>query len=78
MIKMNTSVEGDAVGEIATTGIYLQFNDFYEKISLKIYQTCDLLIKIWCHHFEFLALSSARPDSIFWNKFEEKLFRWLI
>jgi hypothetical protein len=26
----------------------------------------------------FLEVASAKLDSLFWNKFEETLFRWLI
>jgi hypothetical protein len=39
----------------------------------------------WCQliqperrHFGVLAVSSAKPDNIFWETFEETLFTWLI
>jgi hypothetical protein len=31
-----------------------------------------------CHLFGFFTVLSAKSDNIFWNKFEETLFRWLI
>jgi hypothetical protein len=38
---------------------------------------CQLLQPQHCY-FGFLAASSAKLDNIYWNKFEETLFRWLI
>jgi hypothetical protein len=38
-------------------------------------QKADSLIQ---PQFGFLAVSSAKPDNIFWKKFEETLFRWSI
>jgi hypothetical protein len=35
-------------------------------------------IQFLCCHLGLSAVSSAKPDNIFWNKFEETLFRWLI
>jgi hypothetical protein len=34
----------------------------------------SLIIQAHQHHFRFWSVSSAKPDDIFWNKFEQTLF----
>jgi hypothetical protein len=40
--------------------------------------TTGTFIQLEYQYLGFLAVSSAKPDNIFWSKFEETLFRWLI
>jgi hypothetical protein len=54
-----------------------------EKIHSDFSILTYLLIQPLCRHFGFLAVtavwvSSAKPDSIFWERIEETLFRLLI
>jgi WD40 repeat protein len=43
----------------------------------EILQVRHWLLQPQRRHLELVSLSSAKLDNIFWNKFEETLFRWL-